>query len=84
MESEPIAGSFAALQIFGRCTSVYQMLVPHLKGQCREMDIFLKVGLNILCSAFCVCADGFQGLSKAFSYNFFYSLKLLTNFENAY
>jgi hypothetical protein len=30
-----------------------------LKGQCHEMDIFLKV-LNILSSTFCVCADGFQ------------------------
>jgi hypothetical protein len=41
-----------------------------LKGQCHEMDIFLKV------------VDGFQGLSKAFHYltiiNFlFVSLKLL-------
>jgi hypothetical protein len=28
------------------------------------MDFFLE-GLNILGSTFCVCADGFQGLSKA-------------------
>jgi hypothetical protein len=44
-------------------------------------------GLNILISIFCVCADGFQGLSKAFHYPkqlLFASLKLLTNFENAY
>ncbi len=52
------------------------------------MDIFLKV-LNNLISTFFVCADGFQGLSKAFHYptiiNFlFASLKSLTNFENAY
>jgi hypothetical protein len=39
----------------------------HLKGQCHEMDIFFE-GLNILISTFCVCADGFQGLSKAFHY----------------
>jgi hypothetical protein len=38
-----------------------------LKGQCNKMDIFGE-GLNILISAFCVCADGFQGLSKAFRY----------------
>jgi hypothetical protein len=25
-------------------------------------------GINILISTFCVCADGFQGLSKAFRY----------------
>ncbi len=31
------------------------------------MDIFLE-GLNIFISTFCVCADGFQGLSKAFHY----------------
>jgi hypothetical protein len=51
-----------------------------LKGQCHEKEIFLKVE-NILIITFCVCADGFQGLSKAFPYpiiNFlFASLKLL-------
>jgi hypothetical protein len=57
-----------------------------LKGQCHEIDIFLKV-LKILISTFCVCADGFQGLKKlSLPYtiiNFlFASLKLLTNFEN--
>ncbi len=40
-------------------------------------------------STFCVCADGFQGLSKAFHCPikllvFFASLKLFANFENAY
>jgi hypothetical protein len=34
-----------------------------------------------LITTFCVCADGFQGLSKDFHYA---SLKLLTYFENAY
>ncbi len=53
-----------------------------LKGQCHEMDIFLKV-LNILSSTFCVCADGFQDFSKAFHYpiqllTLIASLKLLT------
>jgi hypothetical protein len=38
-----------------------------LKGQCHEMDIYFEA-LNILISTFCVCADGFQGLSKAFHY----------------
>jgi hypothetical protein len=32
-----------------------------------EMDIFFE-GLNILNSTFCVCADGFQDLSKALYY----------------
>jgi hypothetical protein len=47
-------------------------------------------GLDILNSTFCVCADGFQGLPKAFHYPtklyffLFASLKLLTNFEKAY
>ena len=60
-----------------------------LKGQCHEMDIFFEC-LNILISTFCVCADGFQGLSKGFHYPiqlltfYFASLKLFTNFENAY
>ncbi len=31
------------------------------------MDIFVE-GLNILIFDFCVFADGFQGLSKAFHY----------------
>jgi hypothetical protein len=30
--------------------------------------IFLMEGLNIFISTFCVCADGFQGHSKAFDY----------------
>jgi hypothetical protein len=37
-----------------------------LKGQCQEMDLF--EGQNNLISTFCVCADGFQGISKAFHY----------------
>jgi hypothetical protein len=36
-----------------------------LKGQCHEMDIFFE-GLNIFISIFRVCADEFEGLSKAF------------------
>jgi hypothetical protein len=31
------------------------------------MDISFE-GLNILINIFCVCADGFQGMSKAFNY----------------
>ncbi len=59
-----------------------------LKGQCHEMEICFE-GLNILFSTFCVCADGFQDLSKAsvryIIINFsFSSFKLLSNFENAY
>ncbi len=62
-----------------------------LQGQCHETEMFFE-GEYILISTFCVCADGFQGLSKAFHYyllhtnmNFlFVSLKLPTNFENAY
>ncbi len=54
-----------------------------------RVDIFFE-GLNILIRTFCVYADGFQGLSKAFHYPIQLltflsaSLKLLTNFENAY
>ncbi len=53
-------------------------------------DGYFFEGLNILISTFCECADDFQGLSKAFHYPvqlltfYFASLKLLTNFENAY
>ncbi len=64
--------------------------IDRLKGPCHEMDIFFE-SLNILIHTFCVCAEGFQDPSKAFHYstytinNFlFASLKLLTNFENAY
>ncbi len=53
-----------------------------LKGQCHEMDIVFE-GINILISTFCLCADGFQDLSKACHYPIFASSKLLTNFENA-
>jgi hypothetical protein len=38
-----------------------------LKGQCHEIEIVFE-GLYILIITFCVCADGFQGLSKAFHY----------------
>jgi hypothetical protein len=44
---------------------------------------------DLFISTFCVCDDGFQGLSKAFHYPvqlltfLFGSLKLLTIFENA-
>ncbi len=44
-----------------------------LKGQYHKMDICFE-GLNILISAFCLCADGFQGLSK----DFYYLIQLLT------
>jgi hypothetical protein len=44
-----------------------------LKGQFNEMNIFF-VGLNVLISTFCVCADGFQSLSIAFHF----PIKLLT------
>jgi hypothetical protein len=62
--------------------------VSVLKEECDEMDIFFE-GLSILISTFCVCADGFQGLSIAFHYPiqlltfYFLLLKLLTDFENA-
>ncbi len=60
-----------------------------LKGQCHEMYIFVE-GLNILISTFCVCADGFQGLSKALHYSIqlltfnFLLWKYFSEFENAY
>jgi hypothetical protein len=56
-------------------------------------DGYFLESLNILISTdtttFCVCANGFQGLSKAFHYpkqllTFFCFFELLTNFENAY
>ncbi len=63
--------------------------MPHnrLKGQCHEVDIFLK-GQNILVGRYflSICADGFQGLSKLSLPNntivkvLFASVKLLTNF----
>ncbi len=31
-------------------------------------DGYFFEGINILISTFCVCADGFQGISKAFHY----------------
>jgi hypothetical protein len=56
----------------------------HLKGQWHEMYIFFE-GLNIFISTFCVCADGFQGLSKDFHYPIqLLALKLLSDYENAY
>jgi hypothetical protein len=38
-----------------------------LKGTVSRVG-YLFEGLNILISTVCVCADGFQGLSKAFHY----------------
>ncbi len=58
-----------------------------LKRRCHELDISFDC-LSILISPFCVCADGFQGPSKAFytvlyNYNLFLLsvLKLVTNSE---
>jgi hypothetical protein len=59
------------------------------RGMCHLGSIFL-VAQALSKQTFCVCVDGFQGLSKSFSLpytiiNFlFASLKLLTNFEHAY
>ncbi len=39
-----------------------------LKGTVSR-DGYFSEGLNILISIFCVCAGGFQGLSKAFHYH---------------
>ncbi len=38
-----------------------------LQWKCHELDIFVE-GLNILICTFCVCPEGFKGLSKAFQY----------------
>ncbi len=53
-----------------------------LKRQCHEI-FWRSKHFN---QYFCVCSDGFQGLSKVFYYpiQLFASLKLLTNFENNY
>jgi hypothetical protein len=43
----------------------YFLRVLFLKGTVSRDGHFFEV-LNILISTFCVCADGFQGLSKTF------------------
>jgi hypothetical protein len=45
----------------------YFLRVLFLKGTVSRDGYFFD-GLNILISTFCVCADGYQGLSKAFHY----------------
>jgi hypothetical protein len=47
----------------------FQQAVPAsiIKGTVSRDGNFFK-GLNILISTFCVCADAFQGLYKAFHY----------------
>jgi hypothetical protein len=51
-------------------------------------DGYFFEGLNILFSTFCLCADGFQGLSKAFhylvQYHLFRFFEIANNFRNAY
>jgi hypothetical protein len=54
-----------------------------LKGTVSQDGYFFE-GLTILITTFCVCADGFKVLQKLFSNFLFASLKLITNFENAY
>jgi hypothetical protein len=39
---------------------------PALFKETVSQDGYFLEGLNILISTFCVCADGFQGLSTAF------------------
>ncbi len=47
-------------------------------------DGYFFEGLNILIRIFCVCADGFQGLPKAFHYPYNFLVVYFTNLENAY
>jgi hypothetical protein len=47
-----------------KCTELN--LISPLKGQCQKMDIFCRS--KHFNKTFCVCADGFQDLSKAFHY----------------
>ncbi len=59
-----------------------------LKEQCHKMDIYLE-GPNIIVNTFFVCADSFMFFESFFLTHtiitfLFASLKLLTNFENAY
>ncbi len=46
------------------CNTVKQVRLKNMTVS-RDEDFF--EGLNILISTFCVCADGFQGLSKLFT-----------------
>jgi hypothetical protein len=39
-----------------------------VKGTVPRAGFFVVEGPNKLISTFCMCADGFQGLSKAFHY----------------
>jgi hypothetical protein len=48
------------------------------------LDGYFFEGLNILIRIFCVCADGFQGLPKAFHYPYNFLVVYFTNLENAY
>jgi hypothetical protein len=52
---------------------MHQCIKTALRGTVSRDGYFFK-GLNILVSTFCVCADAFQGRSKAFHY----PLQLLT------
>ncbi len=47
-------------------TKLLILSVETLKGTVSRDGYFFN-GLNILIGTFCVCADGFQGLSKAFN-----------------
>ena len=50
-----------------------QLCCPFIGTVSRDGYFFIE-GLNVFTSTFCVCADGFQGLSKAF----YYPIQLLT------
>jgi hypothetical protein len=61
----------------------FSTMYSELKGQCHEMGFF--EGLKILISTFCVCVDGYQGLSKSFQFSlpytnikFLFAVKMLT------
>jgi hypothetical protein len=74
----------ATVLFLQHCTDSTEIsgLVHYLRGGVRWMrlkgtvsrDGYILEGLNILISTFCICADGFQGLSKAFRY----PIKILT------
>ncbi len=48
------------------CALICAFCCTFLRGHCHEMDFF--EGLNKWISTVCICADGFQSLSKAFHY----------------
>ncbi len=58
---------YKEFHVWKKLENLWTCLYGHLKGTVSRDGYFWRSTVNSLISTFCVCADGFQGLSKLFT-----------------